>query len=84
MNLRHTLSAAVLISAIDSLLNSALILPVVLVIGGMSAWSSTDTAIDIDVLQESDLPKAAYPGPDRRAPALPPGPKTRAAHCIRK
>jgi len=46
-NMRHTLSAAVLISAIDSLLNSAIILPLLLVIGGMSIWSTNDTEVEI-------------------------------------
>jgi hypothetical protein len=46
-NMRHTLSAAVLISAIDSLLNSSMILPLLLVIGGMTIWSTTDTEVDV-------------------------------------
>jgi len=46
-NMRHTLSAAVLISAIDSLLNSSMILPLLLVIGGMTIWSTTDTEVDL-------------------------------------
>ena len=45
-NMRHMLSAAVLISAADSLLNSAVILPLLLVIGGMTLWSTTDTEVD--------------------------------------
>ena len=48
-NMRHTLSAAVLISAIDSLLNSSVILPLRLVIGGMTIWSTTDTQIEIEI-----------------------------------
>ena len=44
-NMRHTLSAAVLISAIDSLLNSAIILPLLLVIGGMTIWSTQDKEV---------------------------------------
>jgi hypothetical protein len=46
-NMRHTLSAAVLISAIDSLLNSSMILPLLLVIGGMTIWSTTDTKVEV-------------------------------------
>jgi hypothetical protein len=46
-NMRHTLSAAVLISAIDSLLNGSMILPLLLVIGGMNMWSTTDTEIEV-------------------------------------
>ncbi len=46
-NMLHTLSAAVLISAIDSLLNSSLILPLLLVVGGMTLWSSSDTEVEM-------------------------------------
>jgi hypothetical protein len=45
--MRHTLSAAVLISAADSLLNSGIILPLLLVIGGMTLWSTNDTEVEI-------------------------------------
>ena len=45
-NMRHTLSAAVLISAIDSLLNAAIILPLLLVIGGMTIWSTNDSEVE--------------------------------------
>jgi hypothetical protein len=48
-NMRHTLSAAVLISAIDSLLNSAIILPLLLVIGGMTIWSTHDIEVEVDL-----------------------------------
>jgi hypothetical protein len=47
-NMRHTLSAAVLISAIDSLLNSSMILPLLLVIGGMTIWSTTDAEVEVE------------------------------------
>jgi hypothetical protein len=47
-NMRHTLSAAVLITSIDSLLNSSVILPLLLVIGGMTIWSTTDTEVELD------------------------------------
>jgi hypothetical protein len=50
-NMRHTLSAAVLISAIDSLLNSAVILPLLLVIGGMTIWSTTDTEVETNFMK---------------------------------
>jgi hypothetical protein len=50
-NMRHTLSAAVLISAIDSLLNSAIILPLLLVIGGMSIWSTNDTEVEVKLVR---------------------------------
>lgn len=47
-NMRHTLSAAVLISAIDSLLNSSFLLPLLLVIGGMAVWSTTDSEVELN------------------------------------
>ncbi|WP_263359249.1 hypothetical protein [Acidicapsa ligni] len=59
MNLRHTLSAAVLMSAIDSLLNSAILLPLLLVIGGMSIWSTTDTPVEVDPVTAKDHPGRA-------------------------
>ncbi len=51
-NMRHTLSAAVLISAIDSLLNAAIILPLLLVIGGMTIWSTNDTEVEVEIGQQ--------------------------------
>jgi hypothetical protein len=79
MNLRHTLSAAVLISAIDSLLNSALILPLLLVIGGMSYWFTTDSAIDVDFLPDDER-FAGHPAmAGRETPAIVPGSPERAA-----
>jgi hypothetical protein len=48
-NLRHALGAAILMSAIDNLLNSAMILPLLLVIGGMSTWESAAAEIHVDV-----------------------------------
>jgi len=59
-NMRHTLSAAVLISAIDSLLNSALILPLLLVIGGMTIWTTTDTEVEVGF--EKSRASAGAPG----------------------
>lgn len=47
-NMRHTLSAAVLISAIDSLLNGSMLLPLLLVIGGMTIWSGTDAQVEVN------------------------------------
>jgi hypothetical protein len=48
-NLRHALAAAILMSAIDNLLNSSMILPLLLVIGGMSTWTSATSVIHVDV-----------------------------------
>lgn len=47
-NMRHTLSAAVLISAIDSLLNASVILPLLIVIGGMAVWSANDVQVEVE------------------------------------
>lgn len=49
LNLRHALSAAILMSAIDNLLNSSMILPLLLVIGGMSTWKSAATEVEVSV-----------------------------------
>jgi hypothetical protein len=48
-NLRHALAAAILMSAIDNLLNSAMILPLLLVIGGMSTWTSAASEVSVEV-----------------------------------
>ena len=52
-NMRHTLSAAVLITAIDSLLNSAIILPLLLIIGGMTIWLSHDRKVELEFARSS-------------------------------
>jgi hypothetical protein len=52
-NMRHTLSAAVLISAIDSLLNSSVLLPLLLVIGGMTIWSTKDAEVEQNFVKSS-------------------------------
>ncbi len=48
-NLRYALGAAILMSAIDNLLNGAMILPLLLVVGGMSTWTSAASEVAIDV-----------------------------------
>ena len=48
-NLRHALAAAILMSAVDGLLNSSMLLPLVLVIGGMSTWESAASSLIIEV-----------------------------------
>jgi hypothetical protein len=48
-NLRHALAAAILMSAIDNLLNSSIILPLLLVIGGMSTWTSATSEVQVKV-----------------------------------
>jgi hypothetical protein len=67
-NMRHTLSAAVLISSIDSLLNGSMILPLLLVIGGMNSWSTSDTKIEVDLARS----RATAGSPNRRALKSPP------------
>ncbi|MFC5861912.1 hypothetical protein ACFPT7_06375 [Acidicapsa dinghuensis] len=47
-NMRHTLSAAILLSAIDSLLNWSILLPLMLVIGGMTIWSGSDAKLETE------------------------------------
>jgi hypothetical protein len=83
MNMRHTLSAAVLLSAIDSLLNSSIILPLLLVVGGMTYWSTTDTQIDVEATPETKRPirdpnararRVAWPGGPGFGPGTRPGP----------
>lgn len=49
LNLRHALAAAILMSAVDNLLNSSMILPLVLIVGGMSTWESASAAMHVDV-----------------------------------
>jgi O-antigen ligase len=71
-NMRHTLSAAVLISAIDSLLNSSMILPLLLVIGGMTIWTTQDAEVEIKFVKSPA--SAGMPGwrgsqnPRRKSP----------------
>ncbi|MBB6142813.1 type IV secretory pathway VirB3-like protein [Silvibacterium bohemicum] len=49
LNLRHALAAAILITAVDNLLNSSMILPLLLVMGGMSTWKSAAAEVSVTV-----------------------------------
>ena len=49
MNLRLGLAAVLLLTAIDNLLNGDMILPLVLVIGGMSVWKSGVRHLDATI-----------------------------------
>jgi hypothetical protein len=49
LNLRHALAAAILMTAVDNLLNSSMILPLLLIIGGMSTWESAGRQIQVDI-----------------------------------
>jgi hypothetical protein len=79
MNLRHTLSAAILMSAIDSQLNSAFMLPLLVVIGGMSFWSTTDTEINVDYLQEEPILAGKQDPQEEEVPAITSGANTSSA-----
>lgn len=49
LNLRHAFVAVTLMTAIDNLLNNAMILPLLLVMGGMSTWEAAATAVQVDI-----------------------------------
>ncbi len=49
LNLRHALAAAILITAVDNLLNSSMILPLLLIMGGMSTWESAAVEVNVSV-----------------------------------
>jgi hypothetical protein len=49
LNLRHAFVAVILMTAIDNLLNNAMILPLLVVMGGMSTWTAATSAVEVDV-----------------------------------
>ncbi|GGG93277.1 hypothetical protein [Silvibacterium dinghuense] len=49
LNLRHALAAAILLTAVDNLLNNAMILPLLLIIGGMSTWESAASEVQVSI-----------------------------------
>ncbi len=49
LNLRHAFVAVILMTAIDNLLNNAMILPLLLVMGGMSTWEAATSAVHVDI-----------------------------------
>jgi hypothetical protein len=49
LNLRHAFVATILMAAIDNLLNSAMILPLLLVMGGMSTWDAATSEVHVEV-----------------------------------
>jgi len=49
LNLRHAFVAVILMTAIDNLLNNAMILPLILVMGGMSTWTAATSAVHVEV-----------------------------------
>jgi hypothetical protein len=55
LNLRHAFVGVILMTAIDNLLNSAMILPLMLVIGGMSTWAAAASEVRIEVENPEDF-----------------------------
>jgi hypothetical protein len=49
LNLRHAFVAVILTTAIDNLLNNAMIMPLLLVMGGMSTWEAATSAVHVDI-----------------------------------
>jgi hypothetical protein len=49
LNLRHAFVAVVLMTAIDNLLNNTMILPLLVVMGGMSTWQAATSAVQVNV-----------------------------------
>jgi hypothetical protein len=49
LNLRHAFVAVILMTAIDNLLNNAMIMPLLLVMGGMSTWEAATSAVHVDI-----------------------------------
>lgn len=49
LNLRHALAAVILMTAIDNLLNSSMILPLLLIIGGMGTWESAGKEVHVGI-----------------------------------
>ena len=49
LNLRHAFVAVILMTAIDNLLNNAMILPLLVVMGGMATWGAATSAVQVEV-----------------------------------
>ena len=49
LNLRHAFVAVVLMTAIDNLLNNAMILPLLIVMGGMSTWEAATSEVHVEI-----------------------------------
>jgi hypothetical protein len=49
LNLRHALAAVILMTAIDNLLNSSMILPLLLIIGGLGTWESAGKKVHVEI-----------------------------------
>ncbi len=68
LNLRHAFVAVILMTAIDNMLNSAMILPLLLVMGGMSTWAAAASEVHVDV--ESPAEQDAFDQDYRHQPRL--------------
>ena len=70
LNLRHAFVAVILMTAIDNLLNNAMILPLLVVMGGMATWEAAASAVHVEVEApevEELYPRAALEsGSDRQ------------------
>ncbi|MBV8438591.1 MAG: hypothetical protein JOY95_13885 [Silvibacterium sp.] len=77
LNLRHAFVAVVLMTAIDNLLNNAMILPLLVVMGGMSTWEAAASAVHVEIEhpgEEIERPReliAGEPRPEKTLPAPP-------------
>lgn len=65
LNLRHAFVAVVLMTAIDNLLNNSMIIPLLIVMGGMSAWEAATSQLHVDVETPGKklFGQKALPGP---------------------
>ena len=66
LNLRHAFVAVILMTAIDNLLNSAMILPLLLVMGGMSTWEAAAHAVHVEI--QSPDEEGMYEAPTTPSP----------------
>jgi hypothetical protein len=71
LNLRHAFVAVILMTAIDNLLNNAMILPLLVVMGGMSTWEAAASAVHVEIESpgEDEYGKAG-PKTGRDGPAI--------------
>jgi hypothetical protein len=62
LNLRHALAAAILMSTVDNLLNSSMIMPLLVLMGGISSWESASEKVEVKVeIPEMDTSFALLP-----------------------
>ncbi|MBV8674845.1 MAG: hypothetical protein JOZ33_15565 [Acidobacteriaceae bacterium] len=68
LNLRHAFVAVVLMTAIDNLLNNSMILPLLVVMGGMSTWEAAASALHVEIESPGEV-LSGETRPDRTLPA---------------